>query len=247
MRTRTKLPSRRPETTPGSIRNEDRPQASVVGFDWGSTFFAMVMGTKTGDGSMKCHAVNNYDGAPVIFGCRAKDICEVPSLISVSRGPNFKTGYNARTVRAMQMSNLKSMMPYITDKMSVELGLPITELGPQITDETFAQSRTQLMEGLREFNLAAEDLIMEVLKYLHYHLVTWCGERQLNVPPKTMASHPVYWNAENIIKYGEMLEAAGFQNVDMVNEGEAAANTVLASLSMPEPEKLLFCDLGGET
>lgn len=201
----------------------------------------MVIGTKTGE----CHAVNNYGGAPVIFACRAKDICEVPSLISVSRGPNFKTGYNARTVRGLQVSNLKSMMPYISDKMSADLGLPIMER--QITDATFAESRTKLTEELREFNLAAEDLIMKVLKYLHYHLVTWCGERELNVPSKTMASHPVYWKAENIIKYGEMLEAAGFRNVDMVNEGDAAANTVLASLSMPEPEKLLFCDLGGET
>lgn len=142
----------------------------------------MVIGTKTGE----CHPVNNYDGAPVIFGGRAKDIREVPSLISVSRGPNFKTGYNARTVRGMQVSNLKSMMPYITDKMSAELGLPITELGPQITDETFAQSRTQLTEGLREFNLAAEDLIMKVLKYLHCHLVTWCGETWVRTSPKSL-------------------------------------------------------------
>ncbi|KFY00452.1 hypothetical protein V490_01336 [Pseudogymnoascus sp. VKM F-3557] len=241
MKTRTKLPSRGPKTLSGSIRNEDRGQDSVVGIDWGSTFSAMVIGTKTGE----CHAVNNYDGAPVIFGCRARDIGEVPSLISVSRGPNFKTGYNARTGRGLQVSNLKSMMPFLSDKLSAGLILPIMER--QITDATFAESRTKLTEQLREFNLAAEDLIMEVLKYLHYHLVTWCGERELNVPSKTMASHPVYWKAENIIMYGEMLEAAGFQNVDMVNEGEAAANTVLASLSMPEPEKLLLCDLGGET
>ncbi|OBT59789.1 hypothetical protein VE03_10651, partial [Pseudogymnoascus sp. 23342-1-I1] len=44
-------------------------------------------------------------------------------------------------------------------------------MGRQITDETFAQSRTRLTEGLREFNLAAEDLIMKVLKYLYYHLM----------------------------------------------------------------------------
>jgi hypothetical protein len=74
------------------------------------------------------------------------------------------------------------MMPYITDQMSKPhiTDQILVGLGPQFTDETFAQSREQLTERLREFKLTPEDLIMKVLKYLHHHMVTWCDKRKLN-------------------------------------------------------------------
>jgi molecular chaperone DnaK (HSP70) len=213
----------------------------------------MVVGTAKGE----WHPVNDYEGAPVIYGGRAKDISEVPSLISVTRGtrgPSFTNGYKARTIRGTTVSNLKSMMPYITDQTSAELAPNTTDqmsakLGSQITDKTFAELRAQMTEKLSNFGLTAQDLITKILEYLHAHLETWCDSRKLQVLPtcKMMASHPVYWKAETILEYQKMLGAAGFQNVDMVNEGEAAANTVLAGLSISEPENLLFCDLGGET
>jgi hypothetical protein len=210
----------------------------------------MVVGTEKGE----WHPVNDFKGAPVIYGGRARDISEVPSLITITRGTSYTYGYIARAVPGTMMSNLKSMMPHITDQTSAELALNTTdqtsaELGPQITDKTFADLRAQMTGKLCCFGLTVQDLITKMLEYLHAHLETWCNSRKLQVLPtcKIMASHPVYWKAGTIIQYQKMLKAAGFQNVDMVNEGEAAANTVLAGLSIPEPENLLLGDLGGET
>jgi len=140
----------------------------------------MVIGTEKGE----WHPVNDYEGAPVIYGGRAKDISEVPSLISVTRGPSFTNGYKARTMRGTTMSNLKSIMPHITDQTSAELAPNTTdqtsaELGPQITDKTFAELRAQMTEKLSDFGLTAQDLITKILEYLHAHLETWCDSRKL--------------------------------------------------------------------
>jgi actin-like ATPase involved in cell morphogenesis len=45
-----------------------------------------------------------------------------------------------------------------------------------------------------------------------------------------VAAYPLRWERkpETVLKYQEIVEEAGFQNVDTVNEAEAAANTIFA-------------------
>ncbi|PVH73938.1 hypothetical protein DL98DRAFT_594537 [Cadophora sp. DSE1049] len=203
--------------------NAGGDKSPVVGLDHGSTMSAMVV-TDT-DGKHK--PVDRYPGAPQPL-YDGDSITQVPSKVTViAQGgvPKFKCGYEAGAGRGTTFTGLKLM-----------IGMGEGEVDDDENPEEFEEARKTNRQKLENVNcqlrtpLTFKDLVRTFLEYMHDHLVWWCDKSDLGLPRRTVAAYPLRWERkpETVLTYQEIVEEAGFQNVDTLNEAEAAANTIFA-------------------
>jgi hypothetical protein len=115
-------------------------------------------------------------------------------------------------------------------------------------NEAFKAKLAKLNRGSK-FPLSSERLLKEFLQQLREHCENWCSSHDFQMPPATAASYPIAWSVETALKYQKILEAAGWRNITLVNEAEAAADAIFVAnkkhFSDMLPEKISLMDLGG--
>jgi hypothetical protein len=202
----------------------------VAGLDFGSAFSAVVITRNTDHRDSV--AVAAYPGTPsTLYGSPSK-VLQIPSQVRVSKTSSdwrFTIGYETLKLSGTIFTNLKATLA-------------------EKPNEAFNAKLTKLNRGSK-VPLSSERLVKEFLQQLREHCENWCSSRDLLMPPATAASYPIAWSVETALKYQKVLEDAGWQNITLVNEAEAAADAIFVNnkdrFSDTQLEKMSLMDLGG--
>ncbi|XMA20793.1 hypothetical protein WAI453_013584 [Rhynchosporium graminicola] len=214
-------------------QNQNQNQGRIVaGLDFGSAFSAMVVTTARGERI----PIGNYPGVPFSLAGRAEDVFEIPSIISIQKGPVpiWHFGWQAMQIKtSFRYANLKALLTGEGDHAKATV------------------ARLDKMNRGSQTSISPDALIREYLQHLRKHLIDQCALLAQEVPTKLIATHPVCWTPESIIRYTRLLRAAGWGDVETVNEAEAAADVVLGSMPdhffLSGGTAIGVVDLGGMT
>jgi len=192
----------------------------------------------------KWRPVNDYPNSPQSLHDDTS-IPQVPSKVTVSihNGiPRCTVGYQSGG-DGITFTSLKIMIG----------------MGESEEPGEFVEARKSNQKKLDDLNtqlkvpLTFEYLVRVFLLYLHDQLMWWCRKTDSTPPRRTVAAYPLRWerNPETVLKYQQLVEAAGFENVEMVNEAEAAANSIFTdrptSWFQEKPRIVVIDDNGGST
>jgi hypothetical protein len=177
-------------------------------------------------------AVASYPGAPTTLYSSPTRVFQIPSQVRVSKTSNdwrFTIGYEALKSSGTLFTNLKATLA-------------------EKPKEAFQVKLAKMNRGSK-FPLSSEHLLKEFLQQLREHCENWCSSHDFQMPPATAASYPIAWSVETALNYQKLLESAGWKNVTLVNEAEAAADAIFVAnknhFSDAESEKISLMDLGG--
>ncbi|KAH8799454.1 hypothetical protein F5884DRAFT_758481 [Xylogone sp. PMI_703] len=194
-------------------------KSSVLGLDHGSILSAMAIRTKDrGITNVDCYPdepPSHYDGS----------IPQVQSEVTVivQKGvPIYFCGFEARTHVGITFTCLKLMIDL--------------EYGDPDEHKEMREKNRQKLKTLNkklETPITFDTLLRQFLEYLREHLEDWCRPNDVPLPRRTVATYPVRWERypEVITRYQELVTAAGFKDVSMLNEAEAAANALFTDRS----------------
>ena len=195
--------------------------------------------------------VNGYDGAPNCYASPGDKIRHVPSAIKVFKQKdenepwNFVHGHKAliSDADATTFKHVKMMMPQEDEHRTRKV-------------KNLTEPKKLNQATLDRFNLHQDSpltwrlLILEHLKYLRDHLVEWCDTTDVPLPPRSVFAFPLCWTKFARLELKKIAEEAGWPNVELVHEPEAAAKTITfsrASLLGSSPVNNLFLDAGGSS
>jgi len=201
----------------------------------------MVITTKKGH----CKEVDRYPNAPQTHGAAGDELKEVSSIVTIAkRGESIKYYYGYETARA-------------EDTISTCKWLKLM-IGMDDEDEkdaaVYMDLRKEYCDKLKQVNKTLKakvtfaGLITLYLQCMHQHLEWWCKTSGETMPTATVATYPLRWKTKTIHDYQKLAENAGWENVIMRSEAEAALDAILAD--KPDtwfPKTVALGDCGGST